>query len=231
MHARSAPMLVAAALAALPACRRTPPAQAPARPVADDGPQPAKIVVTKARTDLVFTYLDAQGAYHDATSVDEVPEASRAQVLVRDLSRTPEELRSADFLYVADLREGDKDGRYACGAVSRRAFERKGAAEAAAQAARLEAEAGGAVVVVYTASWCGVCRQAREYLKRRGVPFLDRDVEKEDGAQTELQAKLKAKGLRFTGVPVIDVAGELMTGFDADALSGLLEKKGLARTL
>ena len=43
--------------------------------------------------------------------------------------------------------------------------------------------------------------------------------------------KAKARGLRPQGIPVIDVAGELMMGFDPDALTQLLRKKGVGKTL
>jgi glutaredoxin len=211
---------------------------AKAAPPAPEAPKPtvaettaAHLVITKDRKDLVFTYLDPTGAYHDVATVDAVPEGSRAQVLVRDLSKSPDELHTADFLYVADLRQADANGRYTCGAVSRFGFEKQGAKEVAHEAAEKAAANGDALVTVYTASWCGVCRHTKAYLKKRGVPFVERDVEKDAGAADELQAKAQAKGLRPNGVPVIDVAGELMLGFDEQSLAALLAQKGLAKTL
>jgi hypothetical protein len=98
-------------------------------------PDAARIIVTKERTDLLFTYIDGTGAYHDVNKIDAVPEASRQQVLVRDLSKSPDELRSADYLYIADLRTPDSNGHYTCGAVSRRGFEKEGMYDAASKAA------------------------------------------------------------------------------------------------
>jgi glutaredoxin len=194
-------------------------------------PDAPRVIVTKDRKDLLFTYIDATGAYHDVSKIEEVPEASRQQVLVRDLSKSPDELKTADYIYIADLRTPDDKGHYTCGAVSRRGFERKGAYDAASQAAEEMAQEGGNLVTVYSASWCGVCRQAKAFLKSKGIPFVDRDIEKDSKAEAELAAKAKARGLVPQGVPVIDVAGELMMGFDPDALTALLAKKGLAKTL
>lgn len=198
-----------------------------------DAPPPdvPKVVVTKARQDLLFTYLDATGGYHDVTKIDDVPEASRAQVLVRDLSKSPAELKASDYLYVADLRTPDSNGRYTCGAVSRRAFEQKGASEAAAQVVLETGKETGQLVTVYSASWCGVCKQAKAFLKKKGIPFIEKDIEKDANASAELAAKAKVKGVQPQGVPVIDVSGELMLGFDPEALAGLLDKKGLGKTL
>lgn len=188
--------------------------------------EPLEIVVRADRHDLLFTWVDGTGAFHDVTRIDDVPEEARAQVLVRDLSRSPDELRTADFLYVADLRAADDTGRYPCGAVSRRLFDRRGVGEAAANVVAEKAAAGEPTVTIYTTSWCGVCRKAKAFLSSRGVPFLERDVEKDAGAEVELQARAAAAGLMPQGVPVIDVAGELMMGFDARALEALLEKQG-----
>lgn len=194
-------------------------------------PDAAHITVTKTRTDLVFSYLDATGAYHDVTKVDDVPEASRAQVLVRDLSKSPDELHSSEYLYIADLRIPDANGHYPCGAVSRHAFDRKGNMEAAAQAAEGSAAESGNLVTLYTASWCGVCKKTKAFLRQKGIPFVEKDVEKDPGAEREMEIKAAAKGLRVQGVPVVDVAGELMMGFDPDALTHLLEKKGIGKAL
>src|SRR5690606_23743383 len=109
-----------------------------------------------------------------------------------------------------------------CGVVSRRAFEKRGVREAVATAAQGALERGEKLVVVYTTSWCGVCKRTKAFLTAQGVPFVERDVERDDGAEEELAAKAAARGLRPQGVPVIDVAGELMMGFDQEALLSLL---------
>jgi glutaredoxin len=194
-------------------------------------PDAARIIVTKDRADLIFTYIDSTGAYHDVNRIDAVPEASRAQVLVRDLSKSPDELRAADYLYIADLRTPDSNGHYTCGAVSRRGFEREGMYDAASKAAEGVDGQSGNLVTVYSASWCGVCKQAKAFLKQKGIPFVDKDVEKDPRAEAELAMKAKARGLHPQGIPVIDVAGELMMGFDPDALTRLLRKKGIEKTL
>jgi glutaredoxin len=194
-------------------------------------PDAARVIVTKDRKDLIFTYLDATGAYHDVSKVDDVPEASRGQVLIRDLSKSPDDLHAADYLYIADLRTADSNGHYPCGAVSRRGFERTGASDVASQVAEKMAQESGNLVTIYTASWCGVCKQAKAFLRSKGIPFVERDVEKDSKAEAELEVKARARGLRPQGVPVIDVAGELMMGFDPDALTALLGRKGLAKTL
>jgi glutaredoxin len=77
-------------------------------------------------------------------------------------------------------------------------------------------------VVLYSTTWCGYCRQAREYLKKKGVSYTERDIEKDEGAVEELGKKAVAAGVRPQGVPVIDVRGKLILGFDRAALDDAL---------
>ncbi|MBN2359887.1 MAG: glutaredoxin family protein [Deltaproteobacteria bacterium] len=84
--------------------------------------------------------------------------------------------------------------------------------------------AAGASVVLYSAPWCGFCKQARAYLKGRGVPFVERDVEASAAAGRELDAKLRAAGAAGAGVPVIDVGGQLVLGFDRPRIDEALAR-------
>ncbi len=71
--------------------------------------------------------------------------------------------------------------------------------------------------VVYTTPTCPYCRMAKDYLAQRGVPFTERDVAADPAAAQELE--------RLTGqraVPVIQVDGQVVVGFDRRALDRLL---------
>jgi glutaredoxin len=78
--------------------------------------------------------------------------------------------------------------------------------------------AGKVTVHVYGASWCGPCHQAQAHLHRRGVAVVYHDVESEPGAQQEMARKLARAGVRGGSIPVIDVAGTVLVGFDPRAL-------------
>jgi glutaredoxin len=80
-------------------------------------------------------------------------------------------------------------------------------------------------VIIYGASWCGACRQAAGYLRQKNVPFVEKDIEKEPGARSEMQAKAKAQGLQTSGIPVIDVHGTLLGGFSPGQIDALLSRK------
>lgn len=77
-------------------------------------------------------------------------------------------------------------------------------------------------VILYGTSWCGFCKKAKEYFKKKGVAFIEKDVEKDEGAARELADKAAAAGAKVTGVPVIDVRGTLVQGFDQPRLERLL---------
>jgi glutaredoxin len=77
-------------------------------------------------------------------------------------------------------------------------------------------------IVLYSTSWCGPCRQAKEYLTRKKVKFVEKDIEKDPAAAEELARKAAAAGVRPRGVPVIDVRGTLVLGFDERRLQQLL---------
>ena len=77
-------------------------------------------------------------------------------------------------------------------------------------------------VIVYKTTWCCVCKKVMAFLDREGVPYVARDIEKDVGAAAELKAKSDAAGVRTGSVPVIDVRGELMVGFDRARLQTML---------
>src|SRR6185312_17141705 len=78
------------------------------------------------------------------------------------------------------------------------------------------------VVVIYGAEWCGACHEAAKYLRSKGIPYVDKDVEKDPAAAREMQAKLAKSGLHEGSIPVIDVRGKIMVGFNAAEIAAAL---------
>jgi glutaredoxin len=183
---------------------------------------PPEITVSAARKDLVFGYPAEGGAFKTASSIDEVPESARRSVVVTDLSLTPEQRQSGRYVYIADLRTVRADGTYPVAIASRYGFEAKLTGTSTASGT-----GGGGGVVVYSAAWCGVCKQAKRLLKSWGVPFTDKDIEASRSAAEELAAKARSAGIQPGGVPVIDVGGLLLQGLDEGTLRGALREKGL----
>jgi len=78
--------------------------------------------------------------------------------------------------------------------------------------------ADGREVVIYTAGWCGVCKQATQYFRDAGIPYREYDIEKSNRGQRDF-ARLKARG-----VPVILVGGKRMNGFSRQRFRSLYDR-------
>lgn len=216
--------LVAVLASAAPVgCRSEdpPPAAAGAtgdRGEGDSADVPPAPVVRDDATNLLFSFVDAQGRVQTVPRVDAVPAPVRQRVLVIDLDKTPEQRQAHRFAFFADLSSRAPDGSYAVVAVSR--FDAARHADGPAMAPPAEG-----AVVIYSATWCGFCKKAKAWLTARGVAFVERDVEKTPHAQDELDAKLRAAGVPGGGIPVVDWAGTLVVGFDVASFERLLREK------
>ena len=86
------------------------------------------------------------------------------------------------------------------------------------QAVTVEANlsAGGTqTVTMYSASWCGYCRKARDYFKRQSIPFAEYDIE------TSAQGRDGYARLQGQGVPIILFGKQRMNGFDRQQFAAL----------
>lgn len=64
-------------------------------------------------------------------------------------------------------------------------------------------------VIVYGAPWCGFCHTAMHYFDKLGVKYKYVDVDQDPKAGMEA---IEKSGQR--GIPVIDLAGDIIVGFD-----------------
>jgi len=69
--------------------------------------------------------------------------------------------------------------------------------------------------IIYSTPTCAFCNTEKQWMDALGVTYIAKDIENDAGAKAELLAKL---GDNFSGVPVTDVAGELIVGFDRPRL-------------
>jgi glutaredoxin len=80
-------------------------------------------------------------------------------------------------------------------------------------------------VIVYTTSWCPVCRQAKGWLNSNGVAYEERNIE----TSTEYARKMKALNPRGS-IPTIDIDGDILVGFAESTLSSTLERAAQRRS-
>jgi glutaredoxin-like YruB-family protein len=79
-------------------------------------------------------------------------------------------------------------------------------------------------VIIYSTTWCAFCKTEEQYLQRLGVEYVKKDVEEDKAAYEELMNK---SGGSFSGVPVTDIAGDLVLGFDRAKIDATLKEKRL----
>lgn len=75
-------------------------------------------------------------------------------------------------------------------------------------------------VQIYTTPTCGFCKLAKQFFKENNVKYTEKDVTTDPPAQEEM---IKRSGQM--GVPVIDIDGQLVIGFDREKLTQLLKIK------
>jgi glutaredoxin 3 len=72
-------------------------------------------------------------------------------------------------------------------------------------------------VIVYSTPTCPYCIYAKDFFKENNVPFEDIDVTKDRAKAKEMIMKSGQMG-----VPVIDIDGKILVGFQPEAFESLL---------
>ena len=73
-------------------------------------------------------------------------------------------------------------------------------------------------VIVYSTPTCPWCHKTKEFLEQKSIEFTDINVAEDKEAAQEM---VKKSGQM--GVPVIDIDGEIVIGFDEEKLRELLK--------
>lgn len=77
-------------------------------------------------------------------------------------------------------------------------------------------------VTVYSTATCPYCNMAKDFLKEHNIPFTNLDV----GADRNALIEMREKSGQL-GVPVLDIDGKIIIGFDRDVIAealGIKEK-------
>jgi glutaredoxin 3 len=74
-----------------------------------------------------------------------------------------------------------------------------------------------ASVTIYTTPTCAYCKMSKEFFKEHNVDYSEKDVTKDEQARNDMIQKSGQMG-----VPVIDIDGQIVVGFDKPKLSELL---------
>ncbi len=72
-------------------------------------------------------------------------------------------------------------------------------------------------VIVFSTPTCKFCNAAKRYFRQKGVRFRDVDVSRDAAAARDMQRRSGQMG-----VPVIDIGGRIIVGFDRPKIDQLL---------
>jgi len=75
-------------------------------------------------------------------------------------------------------------------------------------------------IKIYTTDSCPYCGMVKEFLKKSNVDFQEVDVSNDQEAASEMIEKSGQ-----SGVPVIEIDGKIIVGFDVPEIKKALKKK------
>lgn len=83
-------------------------------------------------------------------------------------------------------------------------------------------------IIIYSTSWCAFCHTEMQWLDKLGFSYIAKDIEADKEAYEELMTK---NGGAFSGVPVTDIAGDLILGFDRPKIQDAIKAHGIQSTI
>jgi glutaredoxin len=205
------------------------------------GPDAPPFVLKDDTQGLMLTWIDEKGEFHTEMNPKDVPIVGRDAVRVVD--PTKDEGTHDSKVFIADMRTPKPDGTYPIKVMTKPEFDQLAVARRQKHGPTLaDAPDSGAVaptntnptsdpppsnvnlgaVIIYGASWCGPCHEAAAYLRRKGITYVEKDIETDAAAAKEMKTKLTRAGYPSGSIPVIDVRGKILVGFNPRAVDEAL---------
>ncbi len=75
-------------------------------------------------------------------------------------------------------------------------------------------------IVIYTTPTCVYCKMAKDFFKEHQIAYEEKDVSLDSAAREKM---IEISGQ--LGVPVIDIEGEIIVGFNKERIAKILEMK------
>lgn len=75
-------------------------------------------------------------------------------------------------------------------------------------------------VIIFTTPTCTYCTAAKRYLRQHQVKFREVDISRDPAAARDVMRRTGSMG-----VPVLDIGGKIVRGFDKPQINALLEIK------
>lgn len=80
-------------------------------------------------------------------------------------------------------------------------------------------------ITIYSADWCAFCHATKDYLDKKGIQYQEKNVEEDP---TFAQEAMNKSGQ--TGIPVIDIDGTIIIGFDRPRIDAVLKDKHVVKS-
>lgn len=75
------------------------------------------------------------------------------------------------------------------------------------------------MITIYTTQTCGFCHMAKQYFKSKNIDYKEKDVT----VDADLQKEMIEKSGQM-GVPVIDIDGTIVVGFDRPRIDAAIKQ-------
>lgn len=205
----------------------------------DLGPDAVPFVLRDDSPGLLLTWIDEKGEFHTELVPKNVPLVGRDAVRVVDPSK--DEGTHDGKIFVADMRTPKPDGTYPIKAMTKAEFDQIAVARRQKHGPTLADvpdsgvpvivpgtsdpppnNANMAPVIIYGAPWCGPCHEVANYLRKKGIPYVEKDIEADAAAAKEMKSKLRIAGFPSGSIPVIDVRGKILVGFNPHSIDEAL---------
>ncbi|HOD97022.1 MAG: glutaredoxin family protein [Candidatus Paceibacterota bacterium] len=80
------------------------------------------------------------------------------------------------------------------------------------------------MIKIYSTPSCPYCHLAKDFFQQNNIEFEDFNVAEDEKALQEMVSKSGQMG-----VPVIDIDGEIIVGFNRAEIERILKEKGLSK--
>ena len=73
-------------------------------------------------------------------------------------------------------------------------------------------------VLIYTTTWCPICRKAKAYFAENNIEYIEYDVENDEKGKADFAS------MEGTGVPIILIGEQRMNGFSSIRFQSLFDR-------
>ncbi|MBN2714491.1 MAG: glutaredoxin family protein [Deltaproteobacteria bacterium] len=183
--------------------------------------KPTAPLVKKGASGLLFSWFEEKEA-KTATDISDIPDNVKKEVRVQDLSVPPEK-RNPDWIFLSNLTKADSDGKYPVRVVRRDKYEEKRhPKQPPVSGSDSDGVIGAASVIMYATPHCPHCKRARRWLLEQKIPYKEINIEQNEAAAAALAQKGQAQGVPTGGVPMFEISGRLIPGFDPASIQKAL---------